>query len=66
LRALAKIGRDSRYPTFTAVLPVLRRAVAVLPGALRMKRARQLAGPRIEHLQALVAAIEEEAGEQLH
>jgi uncharacterized protein len=65
LRALAKIGRDSRYPTFTSVLPVLRRAVAVLPGELRLKSAQQLAGPRIEHLQALIAAIDEEAGELL-
>ncbi len=66
LRALAKIGRDSRYPTFSSVLPVLRRAVAELPGKLRLESARQQAGPRVEFLQALLAAVEQEAGELLH
>ena len=66
LRALVKIGRDSRYPTYSSVLPVLRRAVAMLPGQLQLKSAQQLAQPRIEHLQALIAAIEEEAGKLLY
>jgi uncharacterized protein len=66
LRALAKIGRDSRYPTFSSVLPVLRRAMEVLPGKLRTKSAQQLAAPRVETLRLLLAAIEEEAGALLH
>jgi uncharacterized protein len=66
LRAVAKIGRDSRYPTFSSVLPVLRRAVEVLPGKLRTKSAQQLAAPRVETLRLLLAAIEEEAGVLLH
>jgi uncharacterized protein len=65
LRALVKVGRDTRYPTFSAVLPVLRRAVEALPAKLRLKNAVTLAIPRIEILQALIAAIESEAGELL-
>ena len=65
LRALVKVGRDSRYPTFSSVLPVLRRAVEALPGKLRLRNAVTLATPRIELLRALIAAIESEAGELL-
>lgn len=66
LRALVKIGRDSRYSTFSSVVPVLRRAVEVLPGRLRTKSAQQLAAPRVELLRLLLAAIEQEAGVLLH
>jgi uncharacterized protein len=66
MRALAKIGRDSRYPTFSSVVPVLEKAVAVLPGMLRLEHARRLAAPRIELLTVLLAAIDDEAGELLH
>jgi uncharacterized protein len=62
LRAVAKIGRDDRYPTFSSVLPVLRRAAEQLPPLLRLTNSRELAGQRLETLQAMIAAIEEEAG----
>jgi uncharacterized protein len=66
MRALAKIGRDTRYPTFSSALPVLEKAVAVLPGKLRLESARQMAVPRVELLRSLLAAVEHEAGELLH
>jgi uncharacterized protein len=66
MRALVKVGRDSRYPTFSSVLPVLQRAVEVLPGKLRTGSAQQLAVRRVETLKLLLAAIEEEAGALLH
>jgi uncharacterized protein len=66
MRTLAKIGRDSRYPTFSSVLPVLEKAIAALPGKLRLESARRLAAPRVELLRALLAAIEDEAGALLH
>jgi uncharacterized protein len=66
LRALAKVGRDSRYPTFSSVLPVLRRAVEDLPEKLRTKSAQQLAAPRVETLRLLLVAIDDEAGALLH
>jgi uncharacterized protein len=65
LRALTKVGRDTRYPTFTSVLQVLRGAVEHLPGKLRLTSARSLAEERIEVLRSLIAALEAEAGELL-
>jgi uncharacterized protein len=65
LRALVKVGRDTRYATYSSVLPVLRRAVEQLPGKLRLESARRLAAPRVELLRSLLAAIEDEAGELL-
>jgi uncharacterized protein len=65
-RALAKVGRDTRYATFSSVLPVMRRAVDQLPGRLRLESARRLAAPRVELLHTLIAAIDEEAGELLY
>lgn len=65
LRALVKVGRDTRFPTFSTVLPVMRRAVEHLPVSLRLESARRLAAPRAALLASLIAAIEDEAGEQL-
>lgn len=66
MRAIAKIGRDSRFPTFSSVVPVLQRAVGQLPAQLRTSNARQLASPRVEFLRSLLAAVEAEAGASLH
>jgi len=66
LRALVKIGRDTRFPTYTSVLPVLRKAANELPGKLRLKAARELAAPRVEFLQLLIARIEEESDGMLY
>lgn len=66
LRALVKIGRDTRYSTFSSVLPVLRRAVDHLPHKLRLDRAKTLAAERVGALKAFIIAIESEAGEHLY
>ncbi|MGO9339686.1 MAG: HD domain-containing protein [Terracidiphilus sp.] len=66
MRALVKIGRDSRYTTFSSVIPVLRRAVEQLPGKLRTQNARKLAAPRIERLKEFIAAVQDEAGNLLY
>jgi uncharacterized protein len=66
LRAIAKVGRDSRYPTFSSVIPVLQKAVDELPPRLRLMTARLLAAKRVKHLQAFIAAIHAEAGQLLH
>lgn len=66
LRALAKVGRDTRYPTFSSVLPVLHRAAEELPGKLRLPAAKDLAEPRVEVLKILISAITTEAGELLY
>lgn len=66
LRALVKVGRDTRYESYSAVLPVLRRAAEELPGKLHLTMAKRLAAVRVETLKRLLAAIEEEAGGLLY
>ena len=66
LRAFVKVGRDTRYATFSSVVPVLRKALEELPGKFRLPASRRLARPRIAALQAFLDAIDEEAGELLH
>lgn len=61
LRAVCKIGRDTRYKTFTDVRPVLVEAVESLPGKLRLARARELAEDRARMLRAFIGAIDYEA-----
>ncbi|UWZ85717.1 HD domain-containing protein [Occallatibacter riparius] len=65
LRAVVKVGRDSRYRNYSDVVPVLRRAVEKLPEKIRLPRARQLAEPKIAAMRAFLEAIESEAGELL-
>ena len=65
LRALVKVGRDTRYPTFSSVMQVLRTAAEQLPGKLHLTNARLLATPRVEALNALLTAVENEADELL-
>jgi uncharacterized protein len=62
VRALVKVGRDTRYETAAQVLPVLRRALETLPGKLRLAAAKDLAAPRVEQLRSFIAALQEESG----
>jgi uncharacterized protein len=66
LRAIVKVGRDTRYDTYSSVLPVLRRASELLPGQLRLNASRNLAVPRIELLRSFISSIEDEADGLLH
>lgn len=66
LRILVKVGRDTRYSTYSDVLPVLRRAVEHLPEKLRLVQSKRLAAERVANLQALLASIEREAGKLLY
>ena len=66
LRAIVKVGRDTRYATFSSVLPVLERAADQLPEKLRLEKSRQLAEPRLSLLRHLIAAIHAEAGALLY
>jgi len=66
LRAFIKVGRDTRYATYSEVMPVLERAVEVLPGKLRLARSRELAADRVATLVTLLSAIRSEAGEFLY
>lgn len=66
LRAVAKVGRDTRYATFSPVTAALRRAVMELPEKLRLSNAREIAVSRIDTLRSFLSAIEDEAGELLY
>ena len=66
MRALVKVGRDTRYFTFSDVLPVLESSVEHLPGKLRLVQSNALAAERIDSLRAMLIAIKYEAGELLY
>ena len=62
LRAVCKVGRDTRYSTFTESLTVLKIAAQSLPDHLRLDTAKTLARDRISLLNAFLEAVEREAG----
>jgi uncharacterized protein len=66
MRMIAKVGRDTRYPTFSSILPVLSNAVNHLPEKIRLATAMSMAGPRVEVLRSFLTAIAQEAGELLN
>lgn len=61
LRAVSKVGRDSRFPTFTAAVESLRKALATMPGQIRLDSARELARPKIDVLKAFLQAVDQES-----
>ncbi len=65
LRAVCKVGRDTRFPTFSSVVPVLEKAVTTLPGKLRLESSRRLAEPKVRILQSFLSEVREEAGDLL-
>jgi uncharacterized protein len=61
LRAVCKIGRDTRYSTLTDGVQVLRTALEELPSQIRLKSARALAQSRVELLNAFLAAVDRDS-----
>ena len=61
MRVVAKIGRDTRYPTFTDAAATLRKSLADLPGKIQLDTAKTLAQSRIALLQAFLKELDEEA-----
>jgi uncharacterized protein len=61
LRAVSKVGRDTRFPTFTAAAESLRKTLATLPGQIRLDSSRELAHPKIDALKAFLRAVDEES-----
>lgn len=60
-RVVAKVGRDTRYLTFTDAAATLRRSLAELPGTLRLDTSKVLAKPKIDMLAAFLSELDEEA-----
>jgi uncharacterized protein len=65
LRVVAKIGRDTRYSTFTDAAATLRKSLGELPGKIRLERAKEMAKPRIAVLEAFLRELDEEAPDDL-
>ncbi len=61
LRTASKIGRDTRFPTFTAALESLKNGLATLPPLIRLDTTRTLAQPKIKVMESFLAAVEEES-----
>ncbi len=61
VRVVAKIGRDTRYSTFTDAATTLRKALAELPGKLHLDPARTLARPKIALLEGFLRELDQEA-----
>lgn len=66
LRAVVKVGRDTRYPSFSAILPILNYAVDQLANQTRLIQSRTLAQSRVEMLRSFLSAVHDEAGDLLH
>jgi uncharacterized protein len=66
LRTACKVGRDTRFATFTQVAESLREALAILPPLLKLETSRVLAQPKIEALNAFLMALEREATPALY
>ncbi len=66
LRAVAKVGRDTRYPTFTPAVGYLKQTLDRLPSAIRLPSTRQMAEPRIRLLRAFLDGVEAESLGHLH
>jgi uncharacterized protein len=66
LRAVAKVGRDTRYATFTPAVAFLERNLDILPAAIRLDSTRHLAAPRIALLRAFLDAVRDESLGHLH
>jgi uncharacterized protein len=65
LRTFVKVGRDTRYESFSSVLTLLQGILIELPQKLHPNHSKLLATPRVQALRDFLFAIESEAGELL-
>jgi len=61
LRTVSKVGRDTRFVRHADAVRVLRQSLERLPGQLQLASARRLARPRVEILEAFLAAVHTES-----
>jgi uncharacterized protein len=65
-RTLAKLGSDTRFHTFTDALHSVKKQLETLPSKLHLETSKALAARRIILMQSFIAALESEAGPNLH
>ncbi len=61
LRAVCKIGRDTRYTTLSDAVQVLRKALETLPPRIKLESARALAQSRIVLLEEFLNGVDRDA-----
>ncbi len=66
LRTVCKVGRDTRFPTFTPAVEALERALETFPAKISLPTTRAAAEPRIALLRAFLDGVRREAGGQLY
>jgi uncharacterized protein len=62
LRTVCKVGRDTRFYTFTDAVKSLQKAVDTLPAMIRLDAARAMAGERVRVHGEWLRAVQGEAG----
>ena len=65
LRTVCKVGRDTRFYTFTDAVKSLQKAVDTLPAMIRLDSARAMAEERVRVHREWLRAVQDEAGELL-
>jgi len=66
LRTVCKVGRDTRFATFTDVVASLQKAIQDLPMRLKLPTSRLLAEERMRMHRAFLAALTDEADGRLY
>jgi uncharacterized protein len=66
MRTVCKVGRDTRFPDFTAAATSLRKALANLPKEIHLPSARALAEGRIVALETFLTQLDADAGFELY
>ncbi len=61
LRTIAKVGKDTRYATFTDAVKTLRKNLETLPGKIHLENAKRLAEPKIAAIRNFLDAVESES-----
>ena len=62
LRAVCKVGRDTRFPSFREAVDVLERSLKELPAQIRLDRTRELSKGRIVVLRDFLQSVRDESG----
>ena len=61
MRTVCKVGRDTRYATFTDAVKTLRKNLQTLPEKIRLQTTKRLGEPRIAALRNFLDAVESES-----
>jgi uncharacterized protein len=65
LRTVCKVGRDTRFETFTSAQESLKKALQSLPSKLRLESSRKQAQPKIDLLRQFLEALDSESKDNL-